>query len=147
MVNEKSWTVRELKDLRLRLADLVENALLPASPGPFPTAESRFDPPLDLFETDEEVIVEMELPGIDSTQVTVNIVDNTLLVTGRAPEPEPGGVFRRIERPRGAFSRMIPMPVDVTAESTARLRRGVLEVRLVKAPAARRRIVALEEES
>jgi HSP20 family protein len=147
MVNEKSWTVRELKDLRLRLADLVETALLPASSGPFPTAESRFDPPLDLYETDDAVVVEMELPGIDATQVAVNIVDNTLIVSGRAAEPEPGGVFFRIERPRGAFGRAIPIPVHVTATSTARLRHGVLEVTLVKSPAARRRVVALTEES
>ena len=147
MVNEKSWTVRELKDLRLRLADLVETALLPASPGPFPTAESRFDPPLDLYETNDAVVVEMELPGIDTAQIAVNIVDNTLIVTGRAAEPEPGGVFQRIERPRGVFSRAIHIPVDVTAKSTARLRRGVLEVTLTKGAAARRRVVTLTEET
>jgi HSP20 family protein len=148
MVNEKWWSVRELNALRARLAELVDEALLPSSPAIVPRGGSHFDPPADLWETDDEVIVALELPGVVSDQIDLTLHKNTLLVAGKAREDaETGVIFQRVERPRGAFSRAIPLPAETTGECSASLRRGVLEVRVTKAPAARRRVVVLQEES
>lgn len=147
MVNEKWWSVRELNALRSCLSELVDEALLPSKPAIVSRGSAHFEPPLDVWETADEVVVEVELPGLSAEQVQLTVVNHVLHISGNATaELDAGVILQRIERPRGPFSRAIPIPVDTSGECRASLQRGVLEVRLTKAPAARRRVVVLREE-
>jgi HSP20 family protein len=148
MVNEKWWSLRELNALRTRLAELIDEAMLPSGTTIVPHGGAHFDPPADVWETADEVVVELELPGIAVEQIELTLLNHTLHVAGTsAEENEAGVVFQRIERPRGRFARAIALPVETSGECRAKLHQGVLEVRLTKAPAARRRIVELREET
>jgi HSP20 family protein len=148
MVNEKWWSLRELNALRARLAELVDEAVLPSKATIIHQGGSHFDPPVDVWETADEVVVELELPGIAGDQIELTLLNNTLHITGKGEEEcEAGVVFQRIERPRGRFARAVAIPAETSGECRAKLSRGVLEVRLTKAPAARRRVVELREET
>ena len=110
--------------------------------------EGIWFPAVDVVERPDEVVVEVELPGVDPDQVDLEVDDHQLRIRGhvrREVEAEEGGILRS-ERRYGSFSRIIALPADVDPErADARYRRGVLEVRLPKKEQARRRIPVRRE--
>jgi HSP20 family protein len=98
-------------------------------------------PPIDLWETEDALFVELEVPGLKSDQVEVLVVGHQLTVKLNRPEPEGDGMaYHRRERPTGTFARAIELPVDVDAEKVeAHIERGVMTIRLPKAEKARPR--------
>ncbi len=147
-MGDLDWrVVRELMDVGERLREVVERALLPSSPVAV-TRPATFEPPIDVWECREEVIVEAELPGSRSDEIELRLEGNTLVLSGELPEnPEPHGAFLRIERPRGRFHRTVTLPVDVAGTPTATLKGGVLRVRLPKTDAGRKRVTIVREEA
>jgi HSP20 family protein len=138
-------TVRELMALRLRLKELMERAMLPdasAVSGSVPP----FECPVDVWESDAEVVVEAELPGAAADTVEARIEGDALVLTGELPRPPEGsGAYLRIERFRGPFRRVVDLPAEVSGEPVATLRAGVLQVRLPKRASRRRHIVVEQE--
>ncbi len=134
MIDELDWRVlRELLELRARFRDMLERALLRSSPG-LPAASPSFEPPGDVWESEGEVVVEVELPGARAGDVEVRLEGSELLISGDLTrEPAEGGQFLRVERSRGPFHRRVPLPADVGGEPRATLHAGVLEVRLQRA--------------
>jgi HSP20 family protein len=91
-------------------------------------------PPLDVWETEGELVYAFDLPGIPEEQITVDLEDNTLTVSGSRvrAETEDGRYFR-YERPFGEFTRSVALP-EGTGESEAHAdyANGVLEVHVQK---------------
>jgi HSP20 family molecular chaperone IbpA len=73
----------------------------------------NWEPPVDLYETEEEIGILVALPGVEPANVQVVIEDGTLIVTGmRAmPAADRASVIRRLEIPHGRFERRIELPV------------------------------------
>ena len=146
-MGDLDWrAVRELMAMGSRLREAAERALLPASPVSVgvPTA---FEPPLNVWESEAEVIVEAEVPGARSQDIDLRLEGATLVLAGELP-PEGGagpGAFLRVERPRGRFFRAVALPADVSGETTATLRGGLLRVTLPKAGRSRRRVAITRE--
>lgn len=94
-----------------------------------------WQPAVDVSETNEEVVVTADLPGIDREQLDIDITDSGLTLKGQIrheEHTEREGLYRA-ERRVGAFFRAIPFPVEVDSErATARYQDGVLEVRAPK---------------
>lgn len=107
------------------------------------TAWTASFPAVDLYETDREVVVEADLPGVDPNDIEVEVADQRLRIRGtirRAEEREERGVYRR-ERHFGSFVRTVALPEDVDVEQArASMREGVLKLRLPKKEGPRRRI-------
>lgn len=95
--------------------------------------EDPDSPPLDIYETDGMIVVEMEIPGVDTGNLEVSISGGTLVVEGLKRENlEPGRInFLCMERTFGSFRRIVPflLPVDVT-EIRATYRSGILEIQV-----------------
>jgi HSP20 family molecular chaperone IbpA len=77
--------------------------------------ESRapsWEPPIDVLETEDEVLILIALPGVDPDQVEAAIEDGTLVVSGRRVLPPElrSAVIHRLELPQGRFERRIPLP-------------------------------------
>jgi HSP20 family protein len=100
----------------------------------------RWTPAMDLNERDDTFILRADLPGVSEEDVSVELDDRVLTVSGErkaATESEHDGVHR-IERAYGRFSRSLTLPEGVDADTIeASFDRGVLEVRIPK-PAARK---------
>lgn len=99
------------------------------------TTEDVYGPAVDVYETDSEVVVKAQLPGVAKEDVEVTVQDNQLTIraeTKREEEVNEEGYFRR-EIQYGTTARTIPLPAEVDEEQvTAKLVNGVLEVRAKK---------------
>lgn len=94
--------------------------------------------PADIEETDDEYLVEIDLPNVKREDIDVELRDNQLRITGEIKEREREGVLRRKSRRVGEFEHVIALPGDVEPERVeATLADGVLTVRLGKSSASR----------
>ena len=94
-----------------------------------------WEPPVDVLETDEEVIVLLALPGVDPALVEATIEGAELVVGGvRAfPLALDNAVIHRLELPQGRFERRLVLPHEHYAEVRRDMVHGCLVVRLRKA--------------
>lgn len=99
-----------------------------------PWDETDF-PPLDIYETQEGIVIEVEIPGIDLASLQVTMSGGTLIIEGLKEEVlDQGRVnFLCMERAFGAFRRIIPLlqPID-SSRTLARYRLGVLRITVPK---------------
>lgn len=105
---------------------------------------SVWDPPIDVYETEDRYVVAAEVPGLAREQIDVAVHDNRLTIKGvrSAGSPESSTRhYHQIERGHGSFERTFQFadPVDQD-RITADLRDGVLTIALPKAAAPPRRI-------
>ena len=95
----------------------------------------RWLPAMDIFEAGEHYVVKADLPGMTEADVTIEIEDNVLTISGERKaqlEAQHAG-FYRVERTSGSFSRALALPEGLDPESvTATFANGVLEVRFPK---------------
>ncbi len=98
----------------------------------------------EVREDDENIVVRLEVPGMNEEDFDIQIEADGLLITGekRYQREEKRGSYHIMERAYGRFQRLIPLPQPVREEGArARYRRGVLEITLPKLqPQGRRRI-------
>jgi HSP20 family protein len=109
----------------------------------------EFAPRIDVRETDDEVLVTAEMPGLEEKDFELTLAQDELTIRGeKHREHEEKGAVHRYERSYGAFERRIPLPCEVEAEKArAAYRNGVLKVTLPKAAEARRRVRRIEVKS
>jgi HSP20 family protein len=111
------------------------------------SAGRRWVPPIDLVEADDHFVLRADLPGLSDGDVSIEIQDNTLKISGerRAEHEQTEQGWYRIERSFGAFSRSLTLPEGVNADAvSAEFDRGVLEVRIPKPEERKPRRVAIK---
>jgi HSP20 family protein len=104
-------------------------------------------PAVNLWTSEDEVIVTAELPGVDPDKIDIAVVDDTVTLSGtRSAEDAPeGAVIHHRERGYGEFSRSFRLPFRIDAAGVdARCANGVLEVRLPKSAEDRPRKVPVQ---
>ena len=92
-------------------------------------------PPLDVWETDHDIVYAFDLPGIPEDKISVEFEDGALTVTAERERTEKVGDdrFYRFERRHGTFSRTIGLPQGVSdGDISAECKNGVLEVHVKK---------------
>lgn len=107
-------------------------------PGAPRFCDPLIEPPVDIYETDSEIIVVVEIAGITEDEVEITIEGRTLLLEGeRRPEARrPGRLYSQMEISHGPFRRELLLPADVNAdEAKAEYARGLLEIAIPKVPA------------
>lgn len=117
-----------------RMFDDFFNGLGDRAMAPF-GAWSGVTPTMDLDETDKEIIVTAELPGLDDKDFEVTVSGDVLTLKGekRAEREEKNGDAHYMERRYGSFSRSVRLPFEVKDEKVdARYNKGVLTVRIPK---------------
>ncbi|MFF1278430.1 Hsp20/alpha crystallin family protein [Streptomyces marokkonensis] len=124
---------RELQDLRTRMDQLMHSTF-PFSGKGYPGAGAEAWAPLaDVEDTEDAYLMELELPGVDKDQVTVEVGDGELDIHGEIKEKERTGVLRRQARHVGQFDYRTSLPPNADTEHiTAELTNGVLTVRVPK---------------
>jgi HSP20 family protein len=92
-------------------------------------------PPLDIWETDSELVYALDLPGISEDAISVELDDGALTISAERERTheESDDRFYRFERRCGTFSRTVGVPQGVTeADVSADYKSGVLEVHVRK---------------
>jgi HSP20 family protein len=106
--------------------------------GRFPwTNDGPMLPKADVAETDKEMIVSLEVPGVDENDLKVQITGNQLVVSGERKQrtEEKDKHYYRIETTYGAFERRFELPPDVRKDAEgvkATSRKGIVEIRIPK---------------
>ena len=96
---------------------------------------STWMPAVDVWETDKEIVLSFDLPGIPEDKIAVELEDNVLTVSGEREriQEHSNDRFYRFERRYGSFSRSVTLPTGVNEDSIqADYSNGVLEVRVPK---------------
>jgi HSP20 family protein len=99
-----------------------------------PTLEAgrAFMPSVEVYTTENEVVVKAELPGLEAKDVNVEVLEDAIHLTGELKKEEEikEDNYYRSERQYGHFERMIPLPNRVKdSDAKATFKHGVLTVR------------------
>ena len=105
-------------------------------PAPAEPQTPPWTPLVSVWENDSELIFCVDLPGVSREHVDVRVQGNLLAISGTRPAPAgQDSWLRASERPLGPFRRTVVLPPGAcSGEPTARMRDGVLEVRVRKEP-------------
>jgi HSP20 family protein len=90
----------------------------------------------DVFEDEQRVVVRLEVPGMDKQDINLEVLDDTLVVSGekRFERESSEGHWRVMQCAYGSFRRVVPLPAQVLSEQAkAAYKNGVLRVELPKA--------------
>jgi HSP20 family protein len=108
--------------------------------------QHRWTPPVDIHETDDALVLTVDLPGVSKDEVSIEIYQNTLTLKGQRPPHAEINDERshRVERAYGTFQRAFTLPMQVDQEKVqATYQDGVLELRLPKVEAAKPKRIAI----
>jgi HSP20 family protein len=106
-----------------------------------PNGTTHWTPSADIFETENELVLNMDLPGVDPKMVDVRVENNVLTVSGERQFDEKrnqNNNYHRVERSYGSFARSFTLATFVDADKIrASYNSGVLSITLPKAEAAK----------
>ncbi len=131
------WQRRQVPTIFDEMERMFER-LVPRRWWPLEEEEYVFGPAVDVYETDNEVVVKVELPGVTREDVNVTAQEDAVVIDGRSKqeeEVEEEGYYRR-ELRYGSFHRAVPLPATINPDEVqAKFANGVLTIRAPKAPA------------
>ena len=125
-----------LQSIQERLNRLFEETLQLTS------GDTRFDadvkgwsPPMDIYETESEIVVTAEIAGMQRSDFELELTENTLYLRGDRQPPDAPDSFHRVERHHGTFERSFELPTSVRKDPEsihAAFKNGMLEIRVAK---------------
>jgi HSP20 family protein len=130
--NRNSWMWSEALDLMARAERMHREVFRPSrSIGQMPV----WEPPVDMIETDHEVLVLVALPGVDPERVEAVIDGADLVVAGSRllPAELRTAIIHRLELPQGRFERRIPLPAGSYTSISRTMSDGCVLISLEKA--------------
>ncbi len=134
---------REMMSLREAMDRLFEESFLrPSWFGFADSAEALL--PLDIYETEDHVVVKAAAPGVSPKDIEVTITGNVLTIKGevKAEEKVEKGNYLRQERRYGSFCRQVALPDGVKTDNVqATFKDGVLSLELPKTETAKTKTV------
>lgn len=136
-----------LSDFRKEMDDLFNGFFSSDFNLPDAAWTRAFTPAFDVSETENEIKVRAELPGLDPENIDVNLTGNLLTVRGEKKEEseEKGENTHRVERKFGAFSRSFRLPAEVDTEKVdASYKNGVLSLNIPKTETAKKKNIKVE---
>ncbi|MBN2374508.1 Hsp20/alpha crystallin family protein [bacterium] len=112
----------------------------------YTTARSKY-PAMNLRETEDNLFLDVNIPGLEMDKVQINIKDHILSINGQ--KPSPAGIeaknYHRRERTTGSFIRAVELPMDVEIEKvTATYENGILTITLPKAESAKPKLIEVK---
>jgi len=130
-----SWDpYKDLLFLQERMSRVFDEALMQYRGGAGLSCGGTF-PPVDIFETEGEIILKAELPGLEIEDLNIEVKENLITIKGerRARKPLAEENYHRMERFCGVFERVFALPNEVKREDvTATMNSGVLKIAVAK---------------
>ncbi len=116
--------------------------------GFIPAVKRNLEPAMDIYQTDKDLVVELQVPKIDPKDIKVSVEEGVLKIEGGTSEEkeEKDRSYFRKEIRRGQFVRMIALPVTVKEnEAKASFEHGVLKVTMPKTePVSKAKAIEVE---
>jgi HSP20 family protein len=138
--NYVPWS--ELEDMPNRLSRLFDDSMFS------PLRDGRWTPAVAVSETNDELMLSAELPGMGENDISIELENNVLTLSGEKSEErsqdDEERRFHIVERSFGSFSRSFTLPRTVDANGiVAKFENGVLTVTLPKVPEAKGRKIEI----
>ncbi len=133
LLRRSPW--QELEDMQRSLDHVLGSFHFPAS-----SEQEHWMPNVDIRETEDTLLVQAELPGIDKRDIKVEVKDGVLTISGerKYEKDVKEENVHRIERAYGRFTRSFSLPRNVeTGKVDAAMKNGILEIRLPKLESAK----------
>ena len=145
MSNLTRWQpAREMMTLREAMDHLFDEAFT----HPFGlTTDGWSRPAIDMYQTDNEVVVKASLPGFKADEVQINITGDVLTLRGETKQDQEvkEKTYHMREQRWGSFERSIPLPTSVSADKAmADFENGILTITLPKSEAARPKAITIK---
>ena len=121
----------------------VESGLL----GRLAAGQGRFLPRVDVAETDQEVVVTAELPGLAEKDVEVSLAHGQLVLSGQkqSEREEKDKSYHLVERSCGSFKRVVELPGALQEDqAAAAFKNGILTVKVPKSAEAKARKIQIQ---
>ncbi|AEH50122.1 Hsp20/alpha crystallin family protein [Pseudothermotoga thermarum] len=137
---------KPLRQLQREIDRLFEDFFAPVTRRTF---EVGFVPEIDVYETDKELMIEVEVPGMDKKDIKVKVEDGVLRICGekKLEREKSDRNYHVVERSYGKFERAIRLPDYVDAEKIkARYENGVLTISIPKKEEKKAKVVDVEVE-
>ncbi len=137
----------------LSLRDAMDRLFDESFWAPFGVAEKslremeRFMPKVDISETDTEVKVRADIPGIDPQDLNIEVTEDTLTLSGKSErtEEEKKENYYRLERQSGEFFRELMLPCKIDTDKVdASAKNGVVTITLQKQPSEQKKKVKVK---
>ena len=143
------WSpAREIASLQQGINRLFEDVF--AQPGSYDSnTMGAWRPPVDIVDTEEAILIFVEIPGVDKNDVAIEVKDNVLSIQGeRVVDTSIGnGSYYRSERVFGKFGRSFALPAMIRMEKiTAGFNNGVLKITIPKPEEEKPRQVSISVE-
>jgi HSP20 family protein len=113
------------------------------------TEQEELLPAVDVTEMKNEIVVSVEVPGMDSKDFDISLSEGTLTITGEKKQDRLGKeeLYHLIERRCGTFSRSIPLPQEVESDKiSASYKNGILTVILPKSERTKKEEIKIKIE-
>ena len=98
-----------------------------------PDADTDWFPAVDVAETEQEYVFDVDLPGLMPEEVQLEVGSAAISISGKRLPKSQSGRWLRVERPSGQFIRQLPFPPNTTGEIYGSFAEGVMELRVPKA--------------
>jgi HSP20 family protein len=131
---------RDLAGLQERMNDLFDRAVWRRGTEEEGLAAGAWAPAVDIYETEEKVVLKAELPGLKKEDIDIQVRDNTLTLKGekKFEKEVKQENYHRVERSYGTFQRSFTLPNIIKQSGIeATFKDGILEVSLPKAEEAK----------
>jgi HSP20 family protein len=131
---------REMSSLQERMNRLMSDFRTRSPFGEEEMAQGSWIPAVDIYETKESIVLNVELPGVTKEDIALEVKDSTLTIKGekKLEKNVTEENFHRMERSYGSFTRAFTLPSTVQQDKVkAKFRDGILEIMLPKAEEAK----------
>jgi len=138
---------REMSALQERMNRLFSDVRAQAPVRGEEIVQGAWIPAVDIFETNEGIVLKAELPGITAQNISVEVKDNTLTLKGekKFEKEVKEENYHRVERSYGSFQRAFTLPGTIHQEKVkAKFKDGILEITLPKVEEAKPKQVKVE---
>jgi len=144
MSNLIRWEpAREMMSLRDAMDRLFDDAFT----RPLSLKDAWSVPAIDMYQTDEEIVVKAALPGIKADEVQINITGEVLTLKGEVKhdEEKQEKAWHIREQRYGSFERSVVLPTDVVADKAkADFEKGILTITLPKAEEVKPKVISIK---
>jgi HSP20 family protein len=126
---------KDLVTLQDRMNRLFDESVRNVRPGDEALSSAIWSPAVDIYETEDQVVVKAELPEVNQKEIDVQIENNTLTIRGERKfnKETKKENFHRIERAYGSFSRSFTLPSTIDQEAIhADYKDGILKISMPK---------------
>jgi HSP20 family protein len=135
---------REMEDINTRFGQLIQS-FFQDSPGMASAGAWSTLPAVDIEETDDAYIVDVDMPNVGPEDITLEMRGEELLISGKTHQRDRTGVMRRQNRPTGAFEWVVDLPRDVDpGRVEATYDHGVLTITVGKMRGTERRRIEIQ---